>query len=35
MLVCPSCDEKTRVGFDIKDDGYKTRVCKKCGEDID
>jgi large subunit ribosomal protein L24 len=35
MLVCPKCDEKTRVGYTIKDDGYKTRVCKKCNEDID
>ncbi|MDQ7026310.1 MAG: 50S ribosomal protein L24 [Anaerolineae bacterium] len=35
MLVCPKCEEATRVGFDIKEDGYKTRVCKKCNEDID
>lgn len=35
MLVCPSCNEITRVGFKVKDDGYKTRVCKKCNEDID
>lgn len=35
QLVCPNCDEKTRVGYNIKEDGYKTRVCKKCNEDID
>ncbi len=35
MLVCPSCNERTRVGYRIHDDGYKTRVCKKCGEEID
>lgn len=35
MLVCPKCDKRTRVGFNIKDDGYKTRVCKQCNEDID
>ena len=35
MLVCPNCNEKTRVGYVIKEDGYKTRVCKKCNEDID
>lgn len=35
MLVCPKCDQKTRVGYSIKEDGYKTRVCKQCGEDID
>lgn len=35
MLVCTSCDAKTRIGFKVRDDGYKTRVCKKCGSDID
>ena len=35
MLVCPNCDQITRVGFKVKDDGYKTRVCKKCNQDID
>lgn len=35
MLVCPNCDERTRIGYTIKEDGYKTRVCKKCDEDID
>jgi large subunit ribosomal protein L24 len=35
MLVCTSCEEKTRVGFRVREDGFKTRVCKKCGADID
>lgn len=35
MLVCPKCDKATRVGFRVRDDGFKTRVCKKCGQDID
>ena len=35
MLVCTSCDERTRVGYRVRDDGYKTRVCKKCGSEID
>jgi len=35
MLVCPSCDEKSRVGFSVDADGYKYRVCKKCNEKID
>jgi large subunit ribosomal protein L24 len=35
MLVCPKCDQATRVGYNIREDGYKTRVCKKCNEDID
>jgi large subunit ribosomal protein L24 len=34
MLVCPNCDKPTRVGV-RRDDGVRTRVCKKCGEDID
>jgi large subunit ribosomal protein L24 len=35
MLVCPKYNKASRVGFNIKDDGYKTRVCKNCNEDID
>ena len=35
MLVCPRCDEATRVGFIRQEDGTKVRVCKKCGETID
>lgn len=35
MLVCPKCDTRTRVGYKIREDGYKTRVCKKCSEEID
>ena len=35
MLVCSSCDSKTRVGFRVRDtDNFKVRVCRKCGEDI-
>jgi len=35
MLVCPQCDQRTRVGFTWQEDGRKVRVCKKCGEAID
>jgi len=35
MLVCPQCDERTRVGFRLEEDGFKVRVCRKCGQDID
>ena len=35
MLVCPLCDENTRVGLSRQDDGRKVRVCKKCGETVD
>ena len=35
MLVCPNCDEKTRVGYRFRDDGYKVRFCRKCDGDIE
>jgi large subunit ribosomal protein L24 len=34
MLVCPKCDEPTRVGIQ-REDGVATRVCKHCEELID
>ncbi|MBR5480012.1 MAG: 50S ribosomal protein L24 [Clostridia bacterium] len=34
MLICPKCDEATRVGHKFLEDGTKVRVCKKCGETI-
>jgi len=34
MVVCPSCDKPTRVGYKFVD-GRKVRYCKKCGEIID
>jgi len=35
MLVCPRCDQRTRVGFSRLEDGHKVRVCKQCDEVID
>jgi len=35
MLVCPRCDQPTRVGFTRLEDGRKVRVCKRCGEAIE
>jgi large subunit ribosomal protein L24 len=35
MLVCPQCEEATRVGFRETEDGMKFRVCRSCGKDID
>jgi large subunit ribosomal protein L24 len=32
-LVC-SRDGATRVGYQIKDDGTKVRVCKRCGREL-
>ena len=34
MLVCPKCDEPTRVGIQ-REDGVSTRVCKHCEALID
>lgn len=33
MLVCPKCDEPTRVGI-RREDGEVVRVCKKCDAEI-
>ena len=35
MLVCPSCNEATRVGIRMFEDGSKTRYCKRCDAVID
>lgn len=34
MLVCPKCDQPTRLGMRVEA-GKKVRTCKKCGKDID
>lgn len=34
-LVCPRCNQRTRVAFQINGEGKKSRLCKKCGEPID
>ena len=34
MRVCPKCGQPTRTAYAILADGSKTRVCKKCGENI-
>lgn len=35
MLVCPSCNERVRVGFLVRDNGIKVRVCRKCNAEIE
>lgn len=35
MLVCPNCDEMTRVTIRRDEDGLPYRVCRKCGKDIE
>jgi large subunit ribosomal protein L24 len=37
MLLCPSCNQPTRIGHRISGEGpdaRKERVCKRCGEAI-
>jgi large subunit ribosomal protein L24 len=35
MLICPSCQQPTRVSYRALSDGKKIRGCKKCGENIE
>lgn len=35
MVVCGSCDERTRVSYRVSDDGRKSRYCKKCDSVIE
>lgn len=35
MLVCPNCNEATRVRFETGADGRKLRVCRHCSQQID
>lgn len=35
MLVCPKCDEATRVNIQREEDGTNKRICKSCGALID
>lgn len=33
QVVCPSCGP-TRVGYQLLEDGSKSRVCRKCGGEL-
>ncbi len=35
LIICPECDQPTRVGFKQNDDGIKVRICRKCGEEFE
>jgi large subunit ribosomal protein L24 len=35
MLICPSCDERSRVAYKYGESGEKARICKKCGAIVD
>jgi len=32
MLVCPKCNQPTRVGKKVLEDGSRVRICRSCGE---
>ena len=33
-LISPKDGKATRVGYKVKDDGTKVRICKRTGEEI-
>ena len=35
QLVCPKCNQATRVSHVVNEEGKKQRVCKKCGAVIE
>jgi large subunit ribosomal protein L24 len=35
MLLCTKCNQPTRVGFRVLEDGKKVRICRSCQEVID
>lgn len=34
-LLCPKCQQPTRVGFKITRENKKVRICRKCQEEVD
>ena len=34
-LICRACQKPARVGFRVRSDGVKVRVCRSCGQDVD
>ena len=34
-LVCPSCQQPTRVGYQVLETGERARFCKRCQQTID
>ena len=35
MLICKECSKPARVGYRVRTDGVKVRVCRVCKADID
>ena len=34
-LICSACQKPARVGFRVRSDGAKVRVCRQCKQDVD
>ncbi len=34
MIICPKCNEPTRIGAEVSPEGIKTRICRKCGAQL-
>lgn len=34
MLICPKCNQPTRIGAKFTPEGTKQRICRKCGAGI-
>lgn len=34
-LICPRCNKPARVGYQVLEDGSKSRICRKCSDVID
>jgi large subunit ribosomal protein L24 len=34
-LVCPHCNERSKVGFEVQPSGVRARVCRKCSGTIE
>lgn len=34
MLICDKCNQPTRVGTKVLEDGSRVRVCKKCNAEL-
>ncbi len=35
MLVCTRCDQPTRIGHQLLDNGKRVRICHHCGEQLE
>ena len=34
LPVCPKCNKGVRIGYQVKEDGKKVRVCRSCKSEI-